>query len=143
MNNPRLPAWAQLLRVLFALLLAASATGKLLDMPGFYGIVASYQSLPQALVVPCAWALTLAELGLAIWLLLGRSLAQAALVLITMHAMYFGWTLAALLRGLALSNCGCFGVYWARPLTIYSPLEDLALLALAALLRRAARRVRA
>lgn len=136
----RLPWWAQLLRGLFALLMLATAIGKLLDMPGFYDIVASYRSLPDVLVPPSAWALTLAELGLSIWLVLGRRLPQAALVLIAMHAMYFGWTLTALQRGLVLSNCGCFGVYWARPLTIYSPLEDLVLVAMAALLWRAARR---
>lgn len=130
----------QVLRYLFALLMLATAIGKLLDMPGFYAIVASYRTLPDALVPLCAWALTLTELGLSVWLVLGLRLAQAALVLIAMHAMYFGWTLAALLRGLALGNCGCFGVYWARPLTIYSPLEDLALLALATLLWRASRR---
>ena len=139
--NPRaLPVWAQGLRGLFALLMLATAAGKLLDMPGFYAIVASYRSLPAMLVAPSAWALTLAELGLAIWLGSGRRLAQAALVLIAMHAMYFGWTLAALLRGLALSNCGCFGVYWGRPLTAWSPIEDLVLMTLAVLLWRAARR---
>lgn len=139
----KLPAWAQVLRAMFALLMAATALGKLLDMPGFYDIVASYRSLPGPLVVPCAWALTLTELGLCVWLVSGFRLAYAALLLIAMHAMYFFWTLMALLRGLALPNCGCFGVYLARPLTVYSPLEDLALLVLAALLWRAARKVQA
>jgi hypothetical protein len=41
-----------------------------------------------------------------------------------------------LFRGIALENCGCFGVYLARPLTTSSPLEDLVIVALALLLLR-------
>ena len=35
-----------------------------------------------------------------------------------------------LARGLTLANCGCFGVFLARPLSWESPLEDLVALAL-------------
>ena len=34
-----------------------------------------------------------------------------------------------LLRGVKLANCGCFGVFLARPLRWTSPLEDLGLVA--------------
>jgi hypothetical protein len=122
---------AQCLRWLFALLLAVTGVAKLMDMPGFYAIVAGYQSLPDALVPLASWGLALGELALTGWLALGKRLSAAAICVIVLHIMYLGWLCVALLRGLRLENCGCFGVYWGRPLTWYSPLEDLALLLLA------------
>lgn len=118
------------LRGLFILLMAAAGLGKLADMTGFYPIVASYRLLPELLVIPSAWALTLGELALTAWLVWGRCMKQAALAVIAMHGFYLFGVTQALLRGLELDNCGCFGVYLARPLVWYTPLEDLALLAL-------------
>lgn len=100
-------------------------------MPGFIGVVDSYQSLPAMLITPAAWALMLTELGLALVLLSGRQLVLVAWLLIAMHFMYLIWTTAALVRGLDLANCGCFGVYLPRPLRWYSPLEDLFLMLVA------------
>lgn len=142
MSSAPLPASAQFLRGLFLLLMLSTGVAKLLDMPGFYGIVASYQTLPLLLVAPAAWVLTLTEVMLAAWLLSGRALQNAALLLVLMHLMYLAWLLMALARGLDLPNCGCFGVYLARPLTVLSPVEDLCLLALASAFWAQARRVR-
>jgi uncharacterized membrane protein YphA (DoxX/SURF4 family) len=128
---------AQFIRWFFALLMAASAIGKLADMPGFYAIIASYKFLSAVIITPSAWALALFELSLAVWLAVGKRLRPAALVLIALHLMYLAWLLIALARGLNIPNCGCFGVYLARPLTWLTPLEDLFLLALATLLWRA------
>lgn len=119
------------IRWFFILLMAAAGIGKLADMPGFYPIVAGYQLLPSALIVPSAWALTLSELALAGWLLSGLRLPNAALVLIGMHLFYLLGVSQALWRGLALQNCGCFGVFFGRPLSGYTPLEDIFLLTLA------------
>ncbi|MBM4264138.1 MAG: DoxX family membrane protein [Deltaproteobacteria bacterium] len=124
------------LRLFFVALLAASALGKLLDMPGFYAIVGSYQALPEEWTPFAAWALTLVELALALWLLSEKSLRRAALATCAIHAFYFVWLSVTLLRGLDLPNCGCFGVYWARPLRWHTPLEDLVLFVLAFLLLR-------
>lgn len=130
-------------RWFFALLLLASGTGKLLDMAGFYEVVESYRVLPAALIPPSAWALALLELGLVAWLIWGLRLDRAGLALIALHTMYLLWITSALSRGLELDNCGCFGVYFARPLGWYTPLEDMALIALAAWLWIAVRRARA
>ncbi|MGH8760135.1 MAG: MauE/DoxX family redox-associated membrane protein, partial [Burkholderiales bacterium] len=119
-----MPVSARFLRGLFLLLMLASGTGKLLDVPGFILVVDSFRALPAPLLAPSAWALTLTELGLAAWLAVGRRLQWAALVLVLMHAMYLAWLLMALSRGLDLPNCGCFGVYLARPLSAWSPIED-------------------
>lgn len=119
------------LRGFFVVLMAAAGAGKLADMSGFYPIVASYRLLPAALIAPSAWALMLSELALAAWLLTGRWLSHAGLALIAMHLFYLFGVTQALLRGLALENCGCFGVYFGRPLTWLTPIEDICLLALA------------
>jgi uncharacterized membrane protein YphA (DoxX/SURF4 family) len=130
------------LRCLFVLLLAASAGGKLADMPGFYAVVDSYRLLPLSLLPAAAWALTLTELTLAAWLAAGKAMPAAAAALVGLHALYLFWLASALWRGLALPNCGCFGVYFARPLTGWRLVEDAVLLALACLLWRRCRQVR-
>jgi uncharacterized membrane protein YphA (DoxX/SURF4 family) len=125
------PAARMSLRFFFAILLAVTGVAKLLDMAGFADVVRSYQSLPDILVPPSAWLLAVGELVLAAWLLARYRTRLAAVLVVALHLMYLGWLLAALLRGLQLPNCGCFGVFWARPLTWFSPLEDLALVLLA------------
>jgi len=121
------------LRVLFAVLLLVTGVAKLLDMAGFYEVVRSYQSLPNVVVPPASWVLAVGEIVMAAWLLARYRPRWAAVTVVLLHLMYLGWLVIALLRGLEISNCGCFGVFWARPLTWYSPLEDLVLVGLAIL----------
>jgi uncharacterized membrane protein YphA (DoxX/SURF4 family) len=123
--------FALILRGFFALLLIVSALGKLLDMPGFFAIVATYQTLPTALIPAAAWSLTLVELALGVWVAAGVSMPRAALAVIALHVMYSVWLTTALMRGLNIPNCGCFGVFWPRPLTAQTLVEDSALLVLA------------
>lgn len=144
MSDRTVALLALVLRGLFVALLLTTGIAKLLDMPGFMDVVRSYQVLPELLVAPSAWALALTELGLAVWLALGWRLPLAALAVIALHAVFFVWITLTLIRGLELDNCGCFGVYFARPLRWYTPLEDLALILLAlglyaAVLRTASR----
>lgn len=121
----------QVLRGLFALLLFTTTVTKLMDMPGFYAVIATYKVLPAVLIAPSAWALVLTELLLFAWLVWGRQLRWVGLALIAMHTVYLVWISVALARGLELDNCGCFGVYFARPLRWYTPLEDLVLIVMA------------
>jgi hypothetical protein len=123
-----------LVHVFFALLMLSSAAGKALDMPGFYGIVATYQLLPFWLIPLASWALTLLEFALGFALLFRQTWLMAAAMLLPLHVFYLLGLSQALLRGLTLTNCGCFGVYWARPLSAYSILEDICLLLLAVFL---------
>jgi uncharacterized membrane protein YphA (DoxX/SURF4 family) len=126
-----------LIRSFFVLLLFASAAGKLLDMPGFYQVVATYQVLPSGVIPWTSWLLVIFEIGLAAWLLLGARtrltarLDLAGLALIALHWVYFDWITIALVRNLEIPNCGCFGVYFARPLTGLTLIEDGVLLATA------------
>ncbi len=127
-----------IIRYFFILLLLASAIGKMLDMRGFYSVVASYQLLPHAIIGLAGWLLVGTEVGIACWLILKKSLPQAAIALIALHVIYFAWLTLALLRGLDIPNCGCFGVYFARPLTWLTLIEDAALIAFATILWRSA-----
>jgi uncharacterized membrane protein YphA (DoxX/SURF4 family) len=137
---PRRRLLAPGLRALIALVLLATGTAKLLDMEGFAAIVAAYRAVPHALVVPAAWAVALGELGLAAWLISGAGSRPAALASAALHAAYMTWAATALARGLQIENCGCFGVFWGRPLALTTLLEDVALVALSLVLARAAGR---
>lgn len=124
------------IRWFFILLLAASSIGKLADMSGFYVVIKSYASLPEVVIPISAWALAIFELILAIWLAVAKRPDLAALAVISLHFVYLIWLMIALARGLEIPNCGCFGIYWARPLTWFTPVEDFILLALALVMRR-------
>ena len=132
---------ASLLRWFFVGLLAASGLGKLADMPGFYEVVANYQVAPLWLIPVAAWALVAIELSLALAFGFARFEQRFAL-LVTLHLIYFAWIAFAYVRGLVITNCGCFGVFWPRPLSSQTLIEDLVLLFLAALLWRLAHRPR-
>lgn len=131
---------AALPRALLGLVLLATGIAKLLDMAGFTAVVATYRVLPGALLAPAAWAVALTELALAAWLATGRRLRQAALASAALHGLYFAWAALALARGVPVANCGCFGVFWARPLSVTTLLEDAAMVALSLLLARLAAR---
>lgn len=127
---------ASSIRWFFVFLLAASAIGKLADMQGFYAVVKTYVILPDVMIPVSAWALAIVEMLLAICLATGVQLIAATRIVIGLHFVYLTWLVIALTRGLQISNCGCFGTYWPRPLTWLTPIEDLILLALAIVMWR-------
>jgi hypothetical protein len=115
------------LRFAIGLLLLATSLGKLFDIQGFQGVLKTYQAFPDGVLLPLSLAIPLAELGLAVWLFIARSPAAAAAVSAGLHLLYACWSAISVLRGLKLSNCGCFGVYWPRPLGWSTVIEDLVL----------------
>ena len=131
------------LRVWIGLVLLATAAGKLLDVPGFARILEDYEVFPRgSILLWIAWLVSSAELVLALWLFSARRLQAAAVCALLLHLLYAAWSGMALLRGLRLSNCGCFGVFLARPLTWGTAAEDLVMAALSAALVALARRVK-
>lgn len=129
-------------RWLLAAVFLATSLGKLLDIQGFAGVLAGYRLLPAPLLAPAGLALSLAELAVAAGLLWRPALRWAAGAALLLSLGNAALLTVTLLRGIALGNCGCFGVYWPRPLRPWTPLEDLALAALALAVlagRRAAR----
>lgn len=131
--------WALILAWLLALAFAATGLGKALDVVGFALILRDFQLFPEALLMPLALLVIGLEFTIAGGLLhpaLRARAAFGAMALAVANGLLLSLTLG---RGIALQNCGCFGVFWARPLTLYSPMEDLALLLIAWLVWREAR----
>ena len=97
-------------------LVLAAGVGKALDLAGFVPVLASYRLVPPAGLWPAAVGVTAAEVLIGLWVLSGRALGLAALAATAMHLGYAAIMATALARGLDLANCGCFGVFLARPL---------------------------
>jgi len=115
-------------RIILGVLITGAGVGKLLDVRGFVSIIKTYQlSLPMWLMWIIAIGIIVFEVVLGLWILFGNNLKTPAILSIMMHSGYFILLTTSLLRGLNLQNCGCFGVFLARPLTWYSPLEDIVL----------------
>ncbi len=118
------------MRVLVALVLLATAVGKSLDLTGFAAVVGTYQVLPEWSWYPAGLGLTITEWVVGGWLLIGRHVSYAALAAAALHTLFTGWASLALVRGLEIPNCGCFGVFYTRPLTLSTVYEDVVMLVL-------------
>ena len=130
---------ALVLKGLIAAVLAATAVGKLLDLPGFVEVLRTYRALPEIGLWPVAIGMPAVELVVAVWLLTGRRPAAAALASAGLHAAYAVWSAIAVLRGLKLANCGCFGVFLKRPLGWHTVVEDAGMVGLSLTLAALAR----
>jgi hypothetical protein len=115
------------LRFFIAVVLVVTGLAKLLDVFAFARIIGTYGIFTDPVLLPLAVLVPVAELALSSWLLSGRRLFAAALTAFAMHAVYAGWAASAVLRGLNLSNCGCFGAFFPRPLGWSTVVEDLAM----------------
>lgn len=119
-------AWCR--RWLIGGVLLASAVGKSLDLPGFVDVLITYQLFPEWLLWPLAVGITGFEWALGAWILSGWRLATGALIALGLNSAYAIGLIITLVRGLDLSNCGCYGVFFPQPLRWSSPLEDLVLI---------------
>ncbi len=121
------------LRVIFILLMLTTGIGKLLDIPGFAAVIATYQFfIPESLLAPLGLSVALFELFLGVALIAGYQLRWCGVLLILMHLGYTVMAIITNLRGLDLQNCGCFGVFLARPMTWVTVGEDTVLTLLSA-----------
>ena len=118
------------LQTLLGVIILGSGVGKALDLHGFVVVLVTYRAFPNALLWPIAIGVTALEIVLGAWLFTGHRLKIMAMASIAMNAGYAIWMTISLLRGLDLKNCGCFGIFFARPLTWQSPVEDLVMIAL-------------
>ena len=117
------------LRIFIVGILLGSAVGKALDFSGFIEVLKTYHVFPPSMLIMVAVVVTGSELFLGLWILSGWQLVMSALAAAGMNFVYAIWMTVTLLRGLELSNCGCFGVFFPRPLTWSSPLEDMVMVA--------------
>jgi uncharacterized membrane protein YphA (DoxX/SURF4 family) len=115
-------------RYFLGLLFVATAIGKLLDNRGFAQVINSYQlGIPDFALLGFALTFSLLELIIGLNILCGRELSKSVLATLGFHLGYAALALTTLWRGIALPNCGCFGVFLARSLKWSTIIEDLAL----------------
>ena len=119
-----------LARHLLGLILIATGFGKLMDIPGFAQVLENYQLLPPWGNVAMAYALPFIELITGLGLLTASYLRAAAFSTVMLHIMLLTAASVTMWRGIHLDNCGCFGVFLARPLGIQTLIEDSVLLLL-------------
>lgn len=127
------------LRMVLGLILLATSVAKLNNLPGFVAILHSYRIFPQGLHWPAAIIISCSELVVGSWLCWGRHLRQAAWTSLTLHCTYACFAAFMLMRNVPILNCGCFGSYFARPLSWMTVGQNLFLVALSLLLIRLAR----
>lgn len=126
------------LRIVLGLILAAASISKFMNLEGFEAVLHSYRILPQGAYWPAALAISASELALGLWLLWGRHLRLAAFSSLSLHCTYAILTGYILLRGIPIINCGCFGAYFARPLSWMTAGQNLLLASLSFALARLA-----
>jgi hypothetical protein len=121
----------KILKYFFVALLLTTAVGKLLDNRGFAQVISNYQlSIGEAYLLPLALFVSFFELSLGLSLIRSVQQKRNAILLILIHLGYSGLAALTLWRQIPLSNCGCFGVFWARPMTPMTLAEDVILVLL-------------
>lgn len=118
-----------LLRWALGLLFIATAIGKLLDNRGFADVLQNYRLFPTLILLPLGLLLSLSELILGIELIRQPKPFWPSWGIFLMNLGYAVLAAVTNLRGLNLNNCGCFGVFWARPMTWNTVTEDIILTA--------------
>ncbi len=120
-------------RIFVGLILVGTGMGKMLDMSGFVNVLESFQLFPFWLNVLLAYTLPFIELGIGISLLTAFKAVYSAWLAVGLHILMLSVVLITLYRGIEVANCGCFGVFFARPLTPLTVIEDLVMLAMSLL----------
>ena len=128
------------LRYFIASVLLLTGIGKLLDVPGFIKVIDTYKIIPIFLQPAIAVSMVLVELKIAENLFRNINLKITVLVATVLHICFTLLATLTLLRGIEVPNCGCFGVFWARPLTIITVAEDVFMVGLCALLLKLLKR---
>jgi hypothetical protein len=120
-------------RVALAALFFTMAAGQLSNLSGFIDIVASYGLGGTTVAGLAATALIAGELTAAAGLVSRDQTRRhrAASVAVAVALAWGVLGMQAFARGIALDNCGCFGVHAGQSLRWWVLIEDLELLALA------------
>ena len=130
---------AVLARVLGALFTMMAAL-QLADLTGFVAVLGTFRLGGEGVAWALAAVLLAGEVVSGLWLLFVpqyRPLGPAVVFAMT-SVLWSALAVQAFARGLAVPNCGCFGVYLAQPLRWWVLVQDGLLLSYAALLLRTA-----
>lgn len=117
-------------RLILGSILAAAAVGKLLDMQGFRNVLKEYKLFPHWSLWILTLLMPLIEASIAMSMVSGYELQKGIYASLILHGMFTIILFIELLRGIKLKNCGCFGVFFARPLRWFTPLEDIGMILL-------------
>jgi len=120
-------------RIFVGLVLMSTGIGKGLDMAGFVTVLDGYQLQAHWLSVVLAYTLPFIELGVGVNLLSAIQRIATAWIAIGLHVLMISVVAITLTRGIQVSNCGCFGVFLARPLTHITLIEDAVMLTMSVL----------
>jgi hypothetical protein len=124
----------RILQYVIGLILLATSIGKMLDVQGFITVLRTYESFPEVSLSIVALLFVITELKVAELLLFGKHLVWGAAASVAMHIFFTAGATLSMIRGLNIPNCGCFGVFLARPLTWGTVGEDLVMLTASILL---------
>ncbi|NUP39792.1 MAG: hypothetical protein HOY76_22985 [Streptomyces sp.] len=130
------------LRIVLGTVYSAMAAGQLASFGHMPRILSAYGLVTGSAATVLAAALIAGELVCGIWFL-ARPRSQALAPVWVYTGVSVVWSVLAVqayARGLAVDNCGCFGIYLTQRLSWFVLLQDAATLLYAALLIRAARR---
>ena len=103
-------------------------------MPGFIQVIDTYKIIPTFLQPAVAVSMVLVELKIAENLFRKINLKINSLAATALHLCFTIIATLTLLRGIEVPNCGCFGVFWARPLTFITVAEDVFMVGMCVLL---------
>lgn len=131
-----------MLRLVLGTVLLAMAAGQAVSFGAMPEILDAYDVLDATAWQPVVVVLIAAELVCGVWFVARpRSQAQTPAWLYTVVAVFWAALgTQAYLRGVAVENCGCFGVYLTQRLSLFVLAQDALLLIYAFLLFRSARR---
>jgi hypothetical protein len=116
------------LQYAIGLILLATSIGKMLDVQGFIAVLRTYDTFAEVTLSVVALIFVISELKVAELLLFGHKLVWGAAASVAMHLFFTAGATLSMIRGLDIPNCGCFGVFLARPLTWGTVVEDLIML---------------
>jgi hypothetical protein len=106
----------------------------MMDVPGFIKVIDTYRIIPTFLQPAIAVSMVLVELKIAENLFRKINLTITALAANALHICFTLLATLTLLRGIEVPNCECFGVFWARPLTLITVAEDIFMVGVCVLL---------
>ena len=130
------------LRIVLGTVYTAMAIGQLASFGHMPGILAAYGLVDGAGATALAVVLIAGELVAGVWFL-ARPRSKALAPVWVYTGVSVVWTVLAVqayARGLAVDNCGCFGLYLTQKLSWFVLLQDALTLLYAGILIRSARR---
>jgi uncharacterized membrane protein YphA (DoxX/SURF4 family) len=104
-----LPWLVLVCRLAVGIVFVLAGAAKLAAPGSFAAALAAYDVLPPAALRPLTLTLPLVELLVGVWLALGLFTRAAAWAAVALLATFMAAIGQALLRGISLEDCGCFG----------------------------------